>query len=860
MHLLPRRHVAVTSRDPFLAAAPTRAPFLAAAAACLAFLSATGDAHAEGAYTKPAYTTQTCVLDPQEASGRRCRDIFHPAFPNTGQCTYYFNQFHRGFPVGDSVDSCVGYMGITKHCEDLGMHWGTRENPDGTIDLICRPPYDHDDFGEQFVHIWTGIGQGLITAAPFIGEAVAAAACLYGQIYACAILALNVSTQAGVEVPGEVGEVITIIAQAPQCAQGDVVSCVKLGYHGAAVVGLDIPGLDKVLLAEDAGKCVDQDFAACMRLGQAASDAGGVGINVGKLVGTVANSGDCLDGKSQACIELGKEAAQAGVPLGGIPEGIETAQACRGGSTQDCIRLGREVSSAASGLVEAAPAITSFGANACISAAPKTGTVDLASIWNDYSATSVAVFPGDGAKFTRSHRASHRAGGWADTGKHAAADFNGDGLTDILTAWDDAGRSTLTVRQASAHGFDAVHWASRAGAWYNDTIWLPGDFNGDKRIDIAAVWRDRGLTSISVFLSDGRGFRAPATWNERQDGWSASAKWAVGDFDGDGRTDIAAAWDDAGSTTLTVRRSTGTTFAASHWSIRSGGWSPTAVWLAGDFNGDGKLDLAAPWRDGDATSIAMFASDGARFTAPVQWSLRDGGWNDRVNWTAADFNGDGKADLAAAWDDGGSNTLTVRRSTGTAFAPAHWATKASSWNASASWCAGHFPRSITTDTFNARVGAGRAALVRDLKPPVALGRVKLTGLASPAPSICEAARSARARNSPAAPGLERQCAAAGASAALPPLDPATVDALAGAGAAIASADPAVAQARGAEAGASYRRGFDIGSGLFGDPALGAKGNTLMGPGSARIRDSLDPAGQRGFTASVAFHLARDYAH
>ena len=44
----------------------------------------------------------------------------------------------------------------------------------------------------------------------------------------------------------------------------------------------------------------------------------------------------------------------------------------------------------------------------------------------------------------------------------------------------------------------------------------------------------------------------------------------------------------------------------------------------------------------------------------------------------------------------------------------------------------------------------------------AQGRVK-TGTPSPKLSICEAAQKARARNSPAAPGLEAQCRATGAS-------------------------------------------------------------------------------------------------
>jgi len=140
-------------------------------------------------------------------------------------------------------------------------------------------------------------------------------------------------------------------------------------------------------------------------------------------------------------------------------------------------------------------------------------------------------------------------------------------------------------------------------------------------------------------------------------------------------------------------------------------------------------------------------------------------------------------------------------------------------------------------------------------PEVAFARVRTQGAPPP---ICDAARSARARNSPAAPGLERQCLANGGSLGAPAPAGPTVDDLAAIGARIAAQDDAVAQARGADPSAFFGVGFDVGSGLFGDPALGAKGNTLMGPGSQRIRDSLSPAGQRGFDAAVAFHQARDY--
>jgi hypothetical protein len=250
----------------------------------------------------------------------------------------------------------------------------------------------------------------------------------------------------------------------------------------------------------------------------------------------------------------------------------------------------------------------------------------------------------------------------------------------------------------------------------------------------------------------------------------------------------------------------------------------------------------------------VYLSDGHRFPSWQQWSQRDGGWMDDVRWVAGDYNGDGKADVAAVWNNGGTNTLTVRQSTGTAFVPSHWATNAGGWSNTAAWCSGVFPAPQGATELK-KDHSGLSDLSKPV-PPIALGRVATTG---PVPSLCDAARSARARNSPAAPSLERQCTASGGSfAPLPADDTSTVERLASVGARIATDDPAVAAARAGVASAEYRHGFDVGTGLFGDPAHGAQGNTLMGPGSARIRDSLSVEGRHGFNDAVAYHTARDY--
>ena len=72
------------------------------------------------------------------------------------------------------------------------------------------------------------------------------------------------------------------------------------------------------------------------------------------------------------------------------------------------------------------------------------------------------------------------------------------------------------------------------------------------------------------------------------------------------------------------------------------------------------------------------------------WKVRDGGWGDSINWVAGDFNADGLADIVAIWDDGGTNTLTVRQSTGSSFVTQHWDIHDGGWMDQTRWVAGKF--------------------------------------------------------------------------------------------------------------------------------------------------------------------------
>jgi hypothetical protein len=124
----------------------------------------------------------------------------------------------------------------------------------------------------------------------------------------------------------------------------------------------------------------------------------------------------------------------------------------------------------------------------------------------------------------------------------------------------------------------------------------------------------------------------------------------------------------------------------------------------------------------------------------------------------------------------------------------------------------------------------------------AVGRVTLDpATLGPERSICELAQQARARNSPAAPGLEARCATQ---------QELHVADLAAKGEAIAMQDPLAVELRQQQPGDSAQRGFDIGM-------AAAEGHTLPGPGKQRTHDSLTTHEQAGFEAAVAFSLERN---
>ena len=130
-----------------------------------------------------------------------------------------------------------------------------------------------------------------------------------------------------------------------------------------------------------------------------------------------------------------------------------------------------------------------------------------------------------------------------------------------------------------------------------------GDFNGDGNADLAVA--NVGSNSVSVLLGSGDGSFGAAT---NFAAGTLPISVAVGDFNGDGTLDLAVANNGAPVVSVLLGTGSGSFGAATDFAVGILNFSSTFV-AAGDFNGDGKLDLAVA-ADGDTLSVLLGTGTG----------------------------------------------------------------------------------------------------------------------------------------------------------------------------------------------------------------------------------------------------------
>ncbi|MGW5399403.1 FG-GAP repeat domain-containing protein [Streptomyces sp. NPDC003952] len=186
-----------------------------------------------------------------------------------------------------------------------------------------------------------------------------------------------------------------------------------------------------------------------------------------------------------------------------------------------------------------------------------------------------------------------------------------------------------------------------------------GDFNGDGKADIAGIDANNNL---KLYVGNGAGTVSGGTNMLGSTGlWKNFGSITAGDFNGDGRTDIAGI-DANNNLKLYVGNGAGTVSGGTNMLGSTGLWKGFKGIASADFNGDGKRDIAGI----DANDNAkLYVGNGAGTVSGGSNMLGSTGlWAYFRSFMAADFNNDGKVD-AAGIDANDNMKLYVGNGSGT---------------------------------------------------------------------------------------------------------------------------------------------------------------------------------------------------
>lgn len=280
-----------------------------------------------------------------------------------------------------------------------------------------------------------------------------------------------------------------------------------------------------------------------------------------------------------------------------------------------------------------------------------------------------------------------------------AGDFSGDSRSEIVSIFYDNGYMSADVMLSRNDHFDEARWAVKQGEYTNSQTWYASDFNGDGKTDLAKFWRDGDFWSADVHVSNGSGFEKqrwatqigtmecepsnvePPVWDGAvrlsgvlatgEQGVSAlpdcgASGWYLGDFNGDGKSDFVKLWIVDGSWRVDVFESTGTEFKSRNVFSTIEIMPGVKNWGTGDFNGDGKTDLAKFSNSQGYWSATVLIADGENYN-PASWLDEEVKFVSGQRPVVTDVDGDGKSDIFMTWTDTQQRNSILFSSSGSKF-------------------------------------------------------------------------------------------------------------------------------------------------------------------------------------------------
>lgn len=283
------------------------------------------------------------------------------------------------------------------------------------------------------------------------------------------------------------------------------------------------------------------------------------------------------------------------------------------------------------------------------------GRLDLAAASRTSQGVSILLGNGDG---TFQAPVPDAAG--ADPQALVAGDFNGDGVLDLAVA--NFTSNDVSILLGDGHGdFRSLPAVPLGGAVGGPSSIVAGDF-GNGVLDLAVA--GEGGNAVSILMGDGLGgFRAldPIPLGNDQNVFTNTL--AVGDFNGDGAADLAVATgyiDGAPDTVTILSGRGGGKFNILPPVALGSGLYPTAITTVSLVDG-GPPGLAIV--DSSVGTVSLLEGNGLGGFSLLP-ALGLGGQSGLTFVTTGDFNGDGRPDLAAARSLPSGVTIELNRGSG----------------------------------------------------------------------------------------------------------------------------------------------------------------------------------------------------